>query len=135
MGFGTTGSASNDGANVLGDLRLAALAHRSTEPETPERWPSARELLDAATRGSAACLGRPDIGSLVPGAAADLAGWDMTAVDRVGVHDPVAGLVLTGLGSRADLVVVGGTVHVRHGAPITFDPAEIAARARAALGR
>ena len=27
VGFGTTGSASNDGANLLGDLRLAALAH------------------------------------------------------------------------------------------------------------
>ena len=28
VGFGTTGSASNDGCNQLGDLRLAALAHR-----------------------------------------------------------------------------------------------------------
>ena len=28
VGFGTTGSASNDGSNLLGDLRVVALAHR-----------------------------------------------------------------------------------------------------------
>jgi 8-oxoguanine deaminase len=132
VGFGTTGSSSNDGANLLGDLRLAALAHRSTDAD-PMRWPSARELLGAATRGSADCLGRAELGRLEVGAAADLAGWDMTAVDRVGVHDPVAGLVLTGLGSQADLVAVGGRVLVEDGEPVTFDPTEIAARAREAL--
>jgi cytosine/adenosine deaminase-related metal-dependent hydrolase len=132
LGFGTTGSASNDGANLLGDLRLALLAHRS-DADDPERWPSARELLSAATRGSAECLGRPEVGRLVPGAAADLAGWDMTTVDRVGVHDPVAGLLLTGLGSHAALVAVAGDVVVEGGAPVTFDPMEIAAHAREAL--
>jgi cytosine/adenosine deaminase-related metal-dependent hydrolase len=132
VGFGTTGSSSNDGANLLGDLRLAALAHRSSDAD-PMRWPSARELLAAATRGSADCLGRPEVGRLEVGAAADLAGWDMTTVDRVGVHDPVAGLVLTGLGSRAALVAVAGRVLVEGGEPVTFDPAEIAARAREAL--
>ncbi len=133
VGFGTTGSASNDGANLLGDLRLAALAHRSTDAD-PMRWPSARELLAAATRGSADCLGRPELGRLEVGAAADLAGWDMNAVDRVGVHDPMAGLVLTGLGSQAAFVAVGGAVMIEGGEPVTFDPAEVAARAREALG-
>ena len=57
----------------------------------------------------------------------------MTAVDRVGVHDPVAGLVLTGLGSQADLVAVAGRVLIEGGEPVGFDPAEIAARAREAL--
>ena len=132
VGFGTTGSSSNDGANLLGDLRLAALAHRSTDAD-PMRWPSARELLGAATRGSALCLGRPELGRLVVGARCDLAGWDMHAVDRVGVHDPMAGLVLTGLGSRADLVAVEGQVLVEDGEPVAFDPDEIAARAREAL--
>jgi 8-oxoguanine deaminase len=134
VGFGTTGSSSNDGANLLGDLRLAALAHRSTDAD-PMRWPSARELLGAATRGSALCLGRPELGRLAVGAQCDLAGWDMHAVDRVGVHDPVAGLVLTGLGSRADLVAVGGQVLIEDGEPVAFDPDEIAARAREALTR
>jgi len=133
LGFGTTGSASNDGADVLGDLRIAALVHRRDDV-VPERWPSARELLRAATRGSADCIGRPDLGRIEPGATADLSAWDLRRVDRVGVHDPLAGLVLTGLSSVASLVVVGGRVVIEDGTPIGFDPTEIAATARRALG-
>lgn len=133
VGFGTTGSASNDGANLLGDLRLAALAHRSRDPDDPQRWLSARELLAAATRGSAACLGRDDLGVLAPGRQADLAGWDLRAVDRVGVHDPVAGLLLTGLSARAALVAVAGDVLVEEGTATSLDVAGVAARARAAI--
>lgn len=133
VGIGTTGSASNDGADVLGDLRLAALAHRGTYPGSPDRWPSARELLWSATRGSAACLGRDDVGALAPGMRADLAAWDMRSVDRVGVHDPLAGLVLTGLSSRAALVAVGGRLLVEDGAAVVLDVASVAARARAAV--
>ena len=133
VGFGTTGSASNDGANVLGDLRIAALAHRSSDPEDPTRWPTARELLRAATRGSATCLGRDDLGAIAPGMRADLAGWDLRTVDRVGVHDPVAGLLLTGLSSRASLVMVEGDVLVRDGETTHLDVAAVAARARAMM--
>jgi len=133
VGFGTTGSASNDGANLLGDLRLAALGHRSVIAE-PERWLSARELLRMATRGSAACLGRPELGHVSVGAIADLAAWDLHTVDRVGIHDPVVGLLLCGLSSRADLVTVGGRVVVRDGRCVTVDERVIARRARELLG-
>ncbi len=133
VGFGTTGSASNDGADLLGDLRLALLAHRTTDPDDPTRWLTARELLRAATRGSADCLGRPELGRIAVGARADLAAWDLTTVDRVGVHDPVAGLLLTGLSSHASLVVVDGEVLVEHGEPTTLDVAAVAARAHAAV--
>jgi 8-oxoguanine deaminase len=133
LGFGTTGSASNDGANLLGDLRLAALAHRGTEPDDPSRWPSARELLHMATRGSALCLGRDDLGTLAPDMQADIAAWDMRAIDRVGVHDPLAGLVLTGLSTRAAFVSVGGDILIENGEPATLDVAAIAARARAVI--
>jgi len=133
LGFGTTGSASNDGADLLGDLRIAALAHRGTEPDDPARWPSARDLLRMATRGSALCLGRPELGALAPGMQADLAAWDMRTVDRVGVHDPLAGLVLTGLSSRAALVAVAGEILVERGEPTGLDVERIAAHARACI--
>lgn len=129
VGFGTTGSASNDGANMLGDLRLAALAHRPAS-EDPDRWPSARELLRMATRGSAACIGRDDLGALAPGYAADIACWDVSTVDRIGVHDPAAGLLLTGLSDAASLVLVNGDVLVEDGAPTRADPAVVARAAR-----
>jgi cytosine/adenosine deaminase-related metal-dependent hydrolase len=133
VGFGTTGSASNDGADLLGDLRLALLGHRSSDPDDPARWLTARELLRAATRGSADCLGRPELGRIEVGARADLAAWDLTSVDRVGVHDPVAGLLLTGLSSHASLVVVEGDVLVERGSPTRLDVRAVAARAREAV--
>jgi len=132
VGFGTTGSASNDGANLLGDLRLATLAHRSAEPD-PDRWPTARELLWAATRGSAACLGRPELGRIEVGAAADLAAWDMGTVDRVGIGDPLVGLVLSGLSDRAHTVLVAGHVVVRDGRLTVSDERELARRANGLL--
>lgn len=132
VGFGTTGSASNDGANVLGDLRVAALAHRSGSAD-PQRWLTVRELLRMATAGSASIVGRPELGRIQVGYGADIACWDMTTVDRVGVHDPVAGLVLTGISDRAALVTVGGRVVVRDGRCTTVDERAIASRARALL--
>ncbi len=132
VGFGTTGSASNDGCNQLGDLRVAALVHRDME-EPPHTWPSARELLRLATKGSAACLGRHDLGVIAPGMAADIAAWDMTTVDRVGVHDPVGGLVLGGLSDRAEMVMVNGEVVVRNGRCTTVDEHVVAQAARDAV--
>jgi 8-oxoguanine deaminase len=131
VGFGTTGSASNDGANLLGDLRIAALVHRVGDD--PTRWLAARELLTMATRGSAACLGRPELGRVEVGAAADLAAWDLDAVDRVGVDDPLVGLLLCGLSDRATFVAVGGRVVVDDGRLVTLDEQDVAATARAAL--
>ncbi len=124
VGFGTTGSASNDGCNQLGDVRLAALAHRTTDRE-PANWPSIRELLRMATRGSADCLGRSQLGRLTTGSAADVAAWRLDSVDRVGVHDPVAGLVLTGISDRCELVVVAGEVIVRAGRCTTVDESKV----------
>ena len=125
VGFGTTGAMTNDGANLVGDLRLALLAHRAPRGD-PASWPSVRELLAMATRGSAACLGRPDLGSLAVGKAADIACWDLTGVDRAGVHDPLAALLLTGLSDVAHLVLVNGTVVVENGAPTRINPVETA---------
>ncbi|MXV90918.1 MAG: amidohydrolase family protein [Acidimicrobiia bacterium] len=132
VGFGTTGSASNDGGNQMGDMRLAALAHRQHSPD-PERWLSARDLLAMSTRGSARCLSRPALGTITPGAGADIAAWDITTVDRVGVHDPVIGLLLTGLSDRADLVIAAGEVVVRDGRCVSVDEDEVAAAARTTL--
>jgi 8-oxoguanine deaminase len=128
VGAGTTGSMTNDGANLLGDLRVAALAHRAAEKD-PERWPSARELLAMATRGSATCLGRDDLGMLAPGMAADIACWDLTGVDRVGINDPVAALLFTGLSQIARLVLINGQIVVEDGRPTRVESAEVARQA------
>lgn len=133
VGFGTTGAASNDASNLLGDMRVGSLVHRATTSD-PARWPSSRELLRMGTRGSAACLGRGgELGTLAPGYAADIACWDMTGVDRVGVHDPVIGLVLTGLSTKASLVIVNGEVLIRDGKPTRVSEEDVVATATALL--
>ena len=76
---------------------------------------SAREVLGWATAGSAAGLGRPELGTLEIGSPADLVCWDVSGVADAGVADPLAGLLWASPGRRAKHVVVAGRVVVRDG--------------------
>jgi cytosine/adenosine deaminase-related metal-dependent hydrolase len=113
VGLGTSGGGSNDAGHLLADARLAM----QVAPLAPigGRALAARELLAAATAGSAAGLGRPELGNLRPGAAADLCVWDVSTVLDAGVADPVAGLLWAAPGRRPRHVVVAGRVVVRDG--------------------
>jgi cytosine/adenosine deaminase-related metal-dependent hydrolase len=98
LGLGVDGSASNDGSHMLAEVRQAMLLSRLAAAPSLEggRLLTAREALRIATRGSAAVLGRDDVGSLEPGKQADLIA---ISLDRIGysgaLHDPVAAVVFT----------------------------------------
>jgi 8-oxoguanine deaminase len=111
VGLGTSGGGSNDAGHLLADARLAMQV-----APLVGRAVSAREVLGWATAGGATGLGRPELGHLDPGAAADLVCWDVTGVADVGVHDRLAGLLWANPGRRPRHVVVGGRVVVRDGA-------------------
>jgi cytosine/adenosine deaminase-related metal-dependent hydrolase len=136
VGLGVDGSASNDGAHMLGEARQAMLLQRvQGDPAAM----SAREALWLATRGGAATLGRDDIGRLAPGMCADLVGYRLDTVALAGgaVHDPLAALVFC-QPPLADLSVVNGRALVRGGALTGVDtPALVAEhnRVAAALAR
>ncbi|MFD1704110.1 8-oxoguanine deaminase [Methylopila henanensis] len=118
VGLGVDGSASNDSAHMLNEARQALLLQRVARGGSAL---SAREALELATLGGAKTLGRPDIGALAPGMAADLAAFDMGAVAFAGAQwDPVAALVFCGP-ARADLTVVNGRVVVEGGRCVTVD--------------
>jgi len=108
VGLGTSGGGSNDAGHLLADARLAMQVSALVGPAL-----SARTVLGAATAGSAAGLGRPELGHLRPGAAADLCVWDVAGVADAGVADPVAGLLWAAPGRRPRHVVVAGRVVVR----------------------
>ena len=110
VGLGTSGGGSNDAGNLLADARLALQVGGLTS-----RPPTAREVLSMATTGSAAGLGRPELGHLERGAAADLCCFDVAGVADAGVGDPLAGLLWANPGRRPRHVVVGGRVVVRDG--------------------
>lgn len=133
VGVGVDGSASNDGSHMLGEVRQAMLLARlragisgaSRSAEESVRIMSARQALELATRGSAAVLGRSDIGSLEPGKCADFFAVNLNQIEYAGAwHDPLAALVFCAP-VKADYTVVGGNFVVRHGEMLTVDVPEL----------
>lgn len=123
VGLGTSGGGSNDAGHLLADARLAMQVSALVGPQLP-----ASEVLDMATAGSADGLGRPELGRLTPGSAADLCLWDVSGVADAGVADPVAGLLWASPGRRPRTVIVGGRVVVDEGRLTTADEDEIVAQ-------
>ena len=127
------GAASNDGQNLMAEIRAAYLLHRLTYGSGA---PSGYELLKMATRGGAAVLGRDDIGQLSVGKAGDLFLVDASGLDTVGVgQDPGSFLGTVGCCKPAKSVVVAGREVVRDGRLLGIDEEETARKAQACAGR
>ena len=126
VGLGVDGSASNDGGNLLGEVRQALLVARGRGGPGAL---GAREALRLGTRGGAVCLGRDDLGSIEPGKRADVALFDLSGLASAGVEaDPVAGMVLA-WPQRVRHLLVEGRFVVRDWALATADEADLAAEA------
>lgn len=130
VGLGTSGGGSNDAGHLLADARLAMQVSGLVGPQLP-----ARAVLGMATRGSAVGLGRPELGHLRPGAAADVCVWNVSGVADAGVDDPVAGLLWAAPGRRPRHVVVAGEVVVRDYVLVRVLEREVVERLRARLAR
>ena len=104
VGLGVDGSASNDCSNLMQEVRQALLIGRLRYGAGAVTHDS---VLRLATRGSADLLGRPELGELRPGAAADIALFDLDEVRFSGHGDPLAALVLCGASRVSDLMVAG----------------------------
>ena len=111
VGIGVDGSASNDGSNLMQEVRAAFLLQRSRYGVGKV---SHKDALRWATKGSAACTGRDDIGEIAVGKMADLALFRLDELRFSGAGDPLAALVLCGA-HRADRVMVGGRWLVEDG--------------------
>ncbi|MFN8655885.1 MAG: 8-oxoguanine deaminase [Candidatus Obscuribacterales bacterium] len=129
VGLGVDGSSSNDCSHMLGEARQAMLLARlllSTNPGGPpeesKEWISAREVLEIATLGGAAVLGRDDIGSLEVGKRADFFSVITNTVSFAGgsMEDPVASLLFC-TPQNANYTVVEGRVIVKDGQMQTLD--------------
>jgi cytosine/adenosine deaminase-related metal-dependent hydrolase len=122
VGLGVDGSASNERSDLLFDVKQALLVARGRNGPGAM---TAREALRLATRGSAAVLGRDDLGSIEPGRCADLAVWRVDGLELGGAEDAVAGLVLSAP-HRVDRLLVGGEEVVRDGHLVHASEEEIA---------
>jgi cytosine/adenosine deaminase-related metal-dependent hydrolase len=112
VGIGCDGSASTDCASLWLETRAALLLARLRGgPGAME----ARDALEMATRGGAACLGRDDIGHLSLGAAGDLVCWPLEGVAFAGaLSDPVEAWLRCGP-VAARHTVVNGRLLVENG--------------------
>ena len=130
VGLGVDGSASNDASNLMQEVRAGFLLQRGANGV------EAVGHLDAlrwATQGSADCLGRPELGRIAVGAAADLALFTLDELRFSGAGDPLAALVLCGA-HRADRVMVAGRWVVEDGRIPGLDVAALVARHGLAAG-
>jgi cytosine/adenosine deaminase-related metal-dependent hydrolase len=98
VGLGVDGAASSEAGELFPEVKQAMFLARLRSGRPDALSPA--QALELGTSGGARCIGRPDLGRLEPGAAADLAVGP--ASDLEDIADPVAGLVL------------GPTRHVRH---------------------
>jgi cytosine/adenosine deaminase-related metal-dependent hydrolase len=128
VGLGVDGSASNERGDLGLEVKQALLVARGRGG--PEAL-TAREALRLGTRGSAAVLGRDDLGSLDPGRSADLAVWRTDGLELGGAGDPVAGMILSGP-HRVERLVVAGEDVVREGRLVRAREEDIAAEHRRA---
>jgi 8-oxoguanine deaminase len=128
IGLGVDGSASNDASNLMQEVRAAFLLQRARYGVGRV---SHKDALRWATKGSAACIGRPELGEIAVGKAADLALFKLDELRFSGHGDPLAALVLCGA-HRADRVMVAGKWVVTNGAIPGFDVSDVIRRHSAA---
>ncbi len=127
LSLGVDGSASNDGNHMIGEARQAMLLARLDAAPSLRGGDilTARQALRIATRGGADVLGRPDLGSLEPGKAADFCAVSMNRLEYAGAQsDPVAALLFAAP-TRVDYTYVHGKAVVAGGELVTADVSEI----------
>src|SRR6202048_1047509 len=128
VGLGVDGSASHDASHLMQEVRAAFLLQRARYGVGKV---SHKDALRWATKGSAACVGRPELGEIALGKAADLALFKLDELRFSGHGDPLAALVLCGA-HRADRVMVAGKWVVTDGAIEGLDVTDLIRRHSAA---
>ncbi len=123
VGLAVDGSASNDGSNLLEEIRVCYLLHRLNSSNYA---PTGYEILKLATRGSADVLGRNDIGELSVGKAADLFMINSKRLEFVGTQfDPKSILGTVEIKGNVDYTIVSGEIVVKEGKLINIDEEKI----------
>ncbi len=129
VGLAVDGSASNDGSNILEEIRLGFLLQRL---KYSNESLSGYDILKIATKGGAQVLGRQaDLGSLEIDKAGDLFMIDSTRLELVGTQRDYKSMLGTvGVKGSVDYTVVNGKVVVDNGKLVNIDEKEISKKAQ-----
>ncbi len=135
IGIGTDGASCSDNQNMFEAMRMASFVSRVQDLD-PDRWLATDEVLTMATAGSAAALGfGEDIGTLRPGAKADIVLLDLVHPNYMPLNDPTNQLVHAEDGTGVESVMIGGVMVMQGRRMLTVDEAKLARDAQAAAER
>ena len=131
IALGTDERNTDDTINLWGVMKTAGLIHKIAARDDRE-WPTAAEILRAATHGSARGM-RLDhtIGQLSPGYAADLILVDLDTLAFTPLNDLRRQLVFCENGGSVALTMVAGQVICENGRMLTVDERALRAEVRA----
>ena len=134
VGLGVDGSASNDGSNLLEEMRICFLLHRLN---SSDRAPSGYDILKMATMGGARILGREnELGSIEPGKCADFFLVRADRLELVGAcEDPTSLLATVGLKAPVDYTIINGQVTVENGNLTGLDEEKLIFESKKELSR
>jgi 5-methylthioadenosine/S-adenosylhomocysteine deaminase len=130
LALGSDGLSSNDSARMFDVMKAAALLQKIVTPNH-DSWPTAHEMLWAATRGGARSVRlTDDIGAIEPGRKADLVLLDLTTINFTPLNDVLNHLVYCENGASIIEVMVNGQTVVRDGRCLLIDEQAVLAEIR-----
>ncbi|NJB66744.1 5-methylthioadenosine/S-adenosylhomocysteine deaminase [Desulfobaculum xiamenense] len=130
LGLGTDGACSNNNLDMFAEMSTCALLQKVATMD-PTVAP-AQQVLDMATRGGAACLNWPGIGSIEPGNLADITALDLDQPGLMPMYNPASHAVYAASGGDVRMTMVGGEVVYRDGAFPKVDYPALLAEVRSA---
>ena len=129
IGLGTDGAPCNNTGDLLQEMKLAAIIHKSISYD-PTSVP-AESVLEMATINGARALGLDkSIGSLEVGKKADFVAVDVRGIHAQPWFNAPSAVVYTATGRDVDLVVVDGKRLVQDGELLTMNEQEIVEEAK-----
>ena len=115
VALGTDGTSSNDSARMLDVMHVAAILHRVTSP-VYSQWPTASEILRAATIGGArSAMIHDQTGSIEIGKKADFVMFDTNNINFTPLNDLRNHLVYCENGASVATVIVNGEIVLQDG--------------------
>ena len=129
VALGTDGAASNNDLDMIQEMRTASLVAKAVAGDATAV--PAHRAIAMATIAGARALGRDgDIGSLVPGKAADIIAVDLGAVETQPVYDAASQVAFSASRRQVSDVWVAGRALLRDAALATVDEDAVLDRAR-----
>ena len=128
VALGTDGAASNNDLDMVQEMRTASLVAKAVARDATAV--PAHRAISMATIAGARALGKDgDIGSLVPGKAADMIAVDLGAIETQPVYDAASQIVFSASRRQVSDVWVAGRALLRDGVLLTVDEDRVLERA------